>query len=161
LTGKPGAEMKKKKKQTNAALHSDERLHEEIEARIRLEAELKKSLEAADRSRVAMLNSIEERKRADAAANSKSEFLANMSHEIRTPLNAIIGFSELIARTGVNTQQLEYFTKIQRAGRSLLSIINDILDFSKIESGKFFLEKLDFEIDQVLDNVASMVTPQA
>jgi signal transduction histidine kinase/CheY-like chemotaxis protein len=94
---------------------------------------------------------------AEDATRSKSMFLANMSHEIRTPMNAIIGMSHLALKTGLTPRQHDYVQKIQRAGQHLLGIINDILDFSKIEADKLQVEHTAFELNQVLENVATVI----
>ncbi|EME67856.1 multi-sensor hybrid histidine kinase, partial [Paramagnetospirillum caucaseum] len=94
---------------------------------------------------------------AEEATKAKSDFLANMSHEIRTPMNAIIGMSHLALQTRLDKKQRNYIEKVHRSGENLLGIINDILDFSKIEAGKMAMERIDFRLEDVMDNLASLV----
>ena len=101
------------------------------------------------------------RQAAEATAQTKADFLANMSHEIRTPMNAIIGLAHLALRTDLDRRQRDYLRKIHSSGQHLLGIINDILDISKIEAGKLELETVDFELEDVLNNVASLIGEKA
>ena len=99
---------------------------------------------------------------AEDANKAKSDFLSNMSHDIRTPMNAVLGFSTLIEQSMDNPQKIaEYNKKIQSAGQHLIELINDLLDMSKIESGKFTINLSKFSMSGLLDEICSVMAPQA
>lgn len=81
----------------------------------------------------------------------KSQFLANMSHEIRTPLHAVISISDLLKEMELPSQAHRYIRTLKDSGESLLTLVNDILDYSKIEAGRFDLEKVDFNIVNLIE----------
>ncbi len=88
--------------------------------------------------------------RAKRANREKTQFLANMSHEIRTPMNAIIGLTQLMKRTHLTAQQADYQQSIETASQNLLSLINKSLDLSKIEAGKLELERVPFQLHELI-----------
>jgi two-component system sensor histidine kinase/response regulator len=97
------------------------------------------------------------REAAEAASQTKSTFLANMSHELRTPMNAIIGMTHLALEDGLPPKQRDYIEKAHGSARNLLQILNDILDVSKIEAGQLTLERIDFELESVVSEMADVL----
>jgi signal transduction histidine kinase/DNA-binding response OmpR family regulator len=97
------------------------------------------------------------KEQAETANRAKSQFLANMSHEIRTPLNAIVGMTALAMKREPPPKVGEYLEKIRGAGRLLAAIIEDILDLSRIEAGQLEIERVDFDLDELLAEISDVV----
>ena len=92
------------------------------------------------------------------AVRFKSEFLANMSHEIRTPMNGVLGMLQLIKDFDLPDECCDYINTAHNSADALLEIINDILDFSKIEAGKLNIEKVDFDFQEIIDDVCALLS---
>ncbi len=116
----------------------------DVTEHIRLEESLRQATAAAERSN-----------------RAKSEFLSRMSHELRTPLNAILGFAQLLGLDELTEEQASAVGQIERAGQHLLALINEVLDISRIETGHLVVSPRPVPVDDVLDEVASLLAPVA
>jgi CheY-like chemotaxis protein len=129
----------------------------ELLARVRNHLELKHT---RDQLKKALQELVESRDAALKSAQVKSQFLANMSHEIRTPMNGVLGMTELLLQTPLNSQQIDYVQTLRNSGNNLLVIINEILDYSKLESGEMRLDYEEFELKNRLSDITKFFQSQ-
>ncbi len=122
----------------------------ELLARVRNHLELKHT---KDQLKKALQELVESRDAALKSAQVKSQFLANMSHEIRTPMNGVLGMTELLLQTPLNSQQIDYVQTLRNSGNNLLVIINEILDYCKLESGEMRLNYENFNLKERLADI--------
>ena len=109
--------------------------------------------EAAAALAEAKAHAEEAKAQAESANTAKTDFLSSISHEIRTPLNAILGMTQLLARSPLDAEQRDFVRKLDSAGENMLVLLSDVLDLSKIESGRLTLEQTPFVLSSLLESV--------
>jgi signal transduction histidine kinase/ActR/RegA family two-component response regulator len=109
---------------------------------------------AAERQRLAresVRQLTRERELADARSRAKTELLAQVSHEMRTPMNAVLGVSDILARSPLRPEQAHYVDVLGHAGRQVFALINDLLDNARIESGRLELAAHPFNLADLVE----------
>lgn len=121
------------------------------ERTVQLTQEINEKLIIQEKLKQSLIQSEKLAKKAQEADKAKEEFLTTMSHEIRTPLNVIVGVSTLLNQSKISQEQTDYLLTIKSASEHLLSIVDNILDFSLIESKKVIIEKIKFDIYDLIN----------
>lgn len=121
-------------------------------------ADLQQNLELVEEKNIELTL---DKKKIEDKCRQKSEFIANMSHEIRTPMNGVIGFTNVLLESKLDTLQLDYVKTIQSSAQDLINIINDILDYSKMDAGKLHLDCIPLDLRACVDEVLALASPQA
>jgi signal transduction histidine kinase/CheY-like chemotaxis protein len=116
---------------------------------------------AHQRLELALEEMREAKEDAERASRAKSEFVSRMSHELRTPLNAIIGFSQLLESEPLLPSQKHYVNLINSSGNHLMELINAVLDHAKIEAGSMTLERIAFDVSDMITEVRGIVAERA
>jgi len=104
---------------------------------------------------------VHKRELAEQASLAKSRFLATLGHEVRTPMTGVLGMSELLLATPLDTRQRGYIESIRRAGEHLMRLVNDALDLARIEAGKLELDVQDFDLRALVGDVVALMAPVA
>jgi signal transduction histidine kinase/CheY-like chemotaxis protein len=144
-------------------LHTGDEVGQLATAFNAMSRELRQSFETLEQRVVKRTEELQlAKEQAEAANKAKSVFLANMSHELRTPLNAVLGFSQVMRHSqDVTPSQIKSLNIITRSGEHLLNLINNVLDISKIESGRVELEESDIYLNQLLEEIKSLMYVRA
>ena len=101
-----------------------------------------------------------EKKKAESADKAKSQFLATISHEMRTPLNGIVGISEILAETDLNTEQVEMVKNLTYSSNMLHSLISDVLDLTTIEDENLELNENKFQLENEVKDILEIFRPK-
>lgn len=106
--------------------------------------------------RIAEVETLKAKERAERAAKVKSRFLSNMSHELRTPLNAIIGSTNILHQEQHLESQRQMLDVLKHSSEHMLELVNDILDYSKLEADKMELNNVPFNLSELLYKVVGL-----
>ncbi|CAI2765677.1 Sensor histidine kinase RcsC [Flavobacterium collinsii] len=88
---------------------------------------------------------------------SREQLISTVSHDLKTPLSTIVGYSELLGNSDVNTKQSYFIKNIKNSSEYITQLVQDLLDFSQIEAGKITIEKVPFLLPEIIDEVAKSI----
>ncbi|BDU23820.1 ATP-binding protein [Flavobacterium sp. GSB-24] len=88
---------------------------------------------------------------------SREQLISTVSHDLKTPLSTIVGYSELLGNSDINTKQSYFVKNIKNSSEYITQLVQDLLDFSKIEAGKIAIEKVPFLLPEIVEDVAKNI----
>jgi signal transduction histidine kinase/FixJ family two-component response regulator len=88
---------------------------------------------------------------------SREQLISTVSHDLKTPLSTIVGYSELLGNSDINTKQSYFVKNIKNSSEYITQLVQDLLDFSKIEAGKIAIEKVPFLLPEIIEDVAKNI----
>lgn len=100
-------------------------------------------------------------KNSQQVALAQSELFSNLSHELRTPLTAVLGYADLLRKSGLRSEQQQHLDTLDRSARGMLGMINDLLDWSRIEAGRLKLNEEGFDVLDAVEDTAALLAPLA
>jgi two-component system, NarL family, sensor histidine kinase BarA len=132
----------------------DRQAEGELQANTRLRQELERVQHTSRELRRALNESLD-------AARTQSELFSNLSHELRTPLTAVLGYADLLRKSGLSAAQEQQLATLDRSARGMLGMINDLLDWSRIEAGKLSLHEDHFDVLATVEDTTTLLAPLA
>ena len=88
---------------------------------------------------------------------NREQLISMVSHDLRTPLSSIVGYSELLGKLDITEKGKNYLSHIKFSSEYISKLVDELLDYTRIESGKVVIEKIPFNLPEVIDEVASNV----
>ncbi|MGN7810152.1 ATP-binding response regulator [Flavobacterium sp. 22076] len=85
---------------------------------------------------------------------SREQLISTVSHDLKTPLSTIVGYSELLGNSDINTKQSYFIKNIKNSSEYITQLVQDLLDFSRIEAGKITIEKVPFFLPEIIEDTA-------
>lgn len=94
------------------------------------------------------------------ASREKTEFISTLSHELRTPLNGVVGLSQILLDSPLNSEQRQQLQTIYISAVTLGNIFNDVIDLDKLDRRRFQIAKAPMELPAFLHDIEHISTLQ-
>ncbi|MDT0646911.1 ATP-binding protein [Zunongwangia sp. F260] len=96
---------------------------------------------------------------AETLLKRREQFMAAITHDLRSPLTTVIGYSDLMKKTRLESKQGRYLEQIRKSSDFILHLVNDLLDLSKLEAGKMLVESLPFNPKNLIEDTVNNNIP--